>query len=318
MSAEATSLAGISVGIDIGGTSTKAVLLDDHDAVLAFHAVPTERGPAGVVRSAEDAVRAAARTAGLAASTFDRVGVGVPGAVDPRTGVVRDAVNLDLDASGFDLGVVLSGRFGAPVHVENDVKAAAVGAEHIVAAALGRSPDLAYLRIGTGIAAGFVVAGELRRGTSLIAGEIGHFPIDPAGPTCACGQTGCIEAISSGTAIDRVWPTSGGSAASALAAAAAAGDPAAVDAWTRVIGGLGSAIVLLTLTMDPEVIVLGGGVAELGEPLVEAIAAHLGRAQHASPFLESLTLGSRLRILDGAVPVGAIGAVRAARNGVRV
>ena len=70
-----------------------------------------------------------------------------------------------------------------------------------------RSNDLAYLSIGTGIAAGYVERGRLRRGNTLVAGEIGHIPIDPNGPLCACGQIGCIEAISSGSAIERLWPT---------------------------------------------------------------------------------------------------------------
>lgn len=303
-----------SVGLDIGGTSTRAVLLADDDTVVAFRSVPTERGPVGVVRSAAAAVRSVLSDAGIDDRSIDQIGVGIPGAVDPDRGVVREAVNLDIDATGFDLRAALGEHFACPIHIENDVKAAAIGAEHMIAAACGRSPDLAYLSIGTGIAAGFVVGGVLRHGASLVAGEIGHIPIDPSGPLCACGQVGCIEAIASGTAIDKLWPSAAGSSAASLAAAAAAGDPAAVSVWSSVIGGLARAVLMLALTIDPEVIVLGGGVAELGQPLCDAIIARLAAEQTSSEFLRSLDLGSRLRLLDPALPVGAIGAVRAARH----
>ena len=303
-----------SVGLDIGGTTTRAVVLTADDTLVAFRTVPTERGPAGVVRSAVAAVRSVLDELDVSIDQIDQIGVGIPGAVDPDRGLVREAVNLDIDASGLDLRATLGDHFSCPIQIENDVKAAAVGAEHIIAAELGRSPDLAYLSIGTGIAAGFVIGGVLRHGSSLVAGEIGHVPVDPDGPRCACGQVGCIEAIASGTAIDRMWPSADGSPAAALAAAAAAGVPAAVSAWSTVIGGLSRAVLILALTVDPEVIVLGGGVSQLGRPLCDAIIERLAAERTGSEFLRSLDLGSRLRLLDPAIPVGAIGAVRAARH----
>lgn len=304
-----------SIGLDIGGTSSRAAVLDGDYNVVAFVSLPTERTRSGVVRTAVSAIMTLTDGAGLDQMMIDRIGVGIPGAVDPRSGEVRHAVNLGIGSECLALASALSDRFDCPVHVENDVKAAAVGAEFHLASSRGRSADLAYLSVGTGIAAGFVENGILRRGSSLVAGEIGHIPIDPNGPRCACGQVGCIEAIASGSVIERLWPSTTGSAASALSAAAATGDVDAVQGWRAVIAGLSRAVLLLTLTMDPELIVLGGGVAELGDSLRDAIVAHLADEQQHSEFLRSLDVGARIRMIDPSIPLGSIGAVRAARLG---
>jgi glucokinase len=302
----------LGIGIDIGGTSTKAALIDASGTVLATKVLPTGRGEDGVIATAlatADAVLAAS------AHTLDDVealGVGIPGTVDPTSGTVRLAVNVGIGVQPLALGARLGAELGRPVHVENDVRAAALGADWSLATAGEVFDDLAYLSIGTGIAAGHVQEGRLRRGSHQVAGEIGHVPVDPAGPLCACGQTGCIEAISSGAAIERLWPTAGGAAAIELHRAASAGDAAAERIWASVIGGLGTAVLMLALTLDPQVIVLSGGVAALGAPLCEAIADRLAFDGRHSDFLASLDLGARLRIIHPSVPLGAIGAIRAA------
>lgn len=129
---------------------------------------------------------------------------------------------------------------------------------------------------------------------------------------CACGQIGCIEAIASGSAIERLWPTETGTSAGELYRAASTGDPTARRLWAGVVSGLSRAVLLLALTWDPEVVVLSGGVASLGNVLRDAIAEQLaGDAQH-SEFLGSLDLGARMRLIDPSVALGPIGAVRAA------
>jgi predicted NBD/HSP70 family sugar kinase len=305
-------LPSIGIGIDIGGTSTKGAVIDRTGAVIASTAVATERGADGVVLSALRVVRDLAGQSGVAVSDVDAIGIGIPGTVDPRLGTVRFAVNVGLGAERIELGSRLAGRLGRPVHVENDVRAAALGADWLLAASGAGVADLAYLSIGTGIAAGYVARGRLHRGAGLVAGEIGHLPIDPAGPVCACGQTGCIEAIASGSAIERAWPTPDGTSAIALQRAVAGGNVAAEAVWSRVIGGLASAVLMLALTLDPEVIVIGGGVAAVGQALPDAIAARLVLDARHSEFLRSLDLGSRLRIVDPTLLLGPIGAVRAA------
>jgi len=202
----------------------------------------------------------------------------------------------------------LSGRLGAPVLVENDVNAAALGAAALVAGGPGKA-DLAYLSIGTGLAAGIVLDGVLRRGPQNTAGEIGHIPVDPRGPLCNCGQRGCLEVLASGTAIASRWPhAEGGGPAAHLFAAAAAGDPAAVAVRDEIAGHLAEAVRILVLTVDVDAVVLGGGVAEVGAPLVTAVRDALRRQAETSAFLRDLDLAGRVRITPAGIPVAAIGA----------
>lgn len=301
----------LGIGIDIGGTSTKAALIDASGNVIAASTLPTDRGDDGVVATALVTARAVLAATGMTIDDIETVGVGIPGTVDPSLGTVRYAVNVGIGGDPLALGARLGAELGRVVHVENDVRAAALGADWYLAAGGEVFDDLAYLSIGTGIAAGYVEHGRLRRGSHQVAGEIGHIPIDPAGPPCACGQTGCIEAISSGSAIDRQWPRAIGASALDLHGAVLAGDLEGLRLWTSVIGGLSRAVLMIALTLDPQVIVLSGGVAALGQPLRDAIAERLAFDGRHSDFLGSLDLGTRMRIIEPTVPLGAIGAVRA-------
>jgi predicted NBD/HSP70 family sugar kinase len=265
-----------------------------------------------VVATAIDATLSVARTAGIAVGDVAAIGIGIPGTVDPLLGTVRFAVNVGIGHDELDLAARLIDELEVAVHVENDVRAAALGADWYLTTHHGAVSDLAYLSIGTGIAAGYVERGRLRRGRTLVAGEIGHIPIDPNGPHCACGQIGCIEAIASGSAIERMWPTEAGPPAIELHKAAMSGDPTARRLWAGVMSGLSRAVLLLALTWDPEVIVLSGGVASLGDVLRDAIADRLADDAQHSEFLGSLDLGARMRVIDPSVPLGPIGAVRAA------
>jgi glucokinase len=305
-------LPALGIGVDIGGTSTKAAVTDAAGGVIASIVLPTRGGAEGVVSTAIEATLGVARSAGLSVSDVNAIGVGIPGTVDPQRGTVRFAVNVGIGHDIIDLGSRMTDELGVAVHVENDVRAAALGADWYLSNEYGAVNDLAYLSIGTGIAAGYVERGQLRRGNTLVAGEIGHIPIDPLGPPCACGQVGCIEAIASGSAIERMWPTEKGTSAAELYRAASAGDPAARQLWAAVIGGLSRAVLLLALTWDPEIIVLSGGVASLGKDLHDAIAERLAADAQHSEFLGSLDLGERMRVIDPSVALGPIGAVRAA------
>src|SRR4029453_17704902 len=146
---------------------------------------------------------------------------------------------------------------------------------------------------------GFFPHGERHVGARGIAGEIGHLPIDPGGPRCECGQRGCLEAVASGTAIARRWPSGGGAAtaASELLAAAGAGDGVAAEVRDEVAAYLAGAVALIAQTVDPQIIVLGGGVAEAGAPLLDAVvdALHAGAAR--SPVLAALHLARRLALV---------------------
>lgn len=315
--AEVTPVAppGLSVGLDIGGTKTLAVLLGHDGEVLAQSRLPTVPGPAGVVDGAHRAVQGVVRQAGVTLDAVTGVGVGVPGLVD--AGTVRHAVNLGLDGAALDLSRLLSGRLGGVgVGVENDLNVAAVGAAHLVEAEDGdRTPDLAFLALGTGLAAGIVLDGRLRRGSRGAAGEIGHVPVDPAGPPCACGQRGCLELYASGSAITALWPAASGRPAPVeLFEAAAAGDPEAVLARERYARAVAAAVRMLVLTVDVQHVVLGGGVSQIGQPLLDVVREALTDESAASGFLRSLDLPGRVRLAPGRVAVGAVGAAVVGRD----
>ncbi|CAA9393032.1 MAG: Predicted N-acetyl-glucosamine kinase 2, ROK family, partial [uncultured Nocardioides sp.] len=267
------------IGLDIGATKTLGVALDECGEVVAQVREPTGWGPDGVVRTAARVVAALSSASDSAAP----VGVGVPGVVDSARGLVSHAVNLGLDG----VPVALAGRLGEAVGrrvvLENDVNAATLGV-----AALTHSTDLAYLGIGTGLAAGLVVDGALRRGARGAAGEVGHVSVDPLGLLCACGQRGCLETVASGSALASAWPTDGPAPARALYAACLAGDARAQAIWLTFADGLAQAVTVLALGVDPDVVVLGGGVADVGEPLQEAVVAALGQRAAGSAFVASL------------------------------
>ena len=171
------------IGLDIGGTKTDAVAIAADGRELARVRRPSGFGADEVLTRAEEAVREAARRAGRRPADLAGIGVGIPGVIDEATGRVRHAVNLGV--ADLPLADLLSQRLGTGVVVENDVKAASLGAWHL----LRLTGSAALLNVGTGLAAGVVVEGRLWRGLRGIAGEIGHTPVDPAGVACSCGQT---------------------------------------------------------------------------------------------------------------------------------
>jgi predicted NBD/HSP70 family sugar kinase len=183
----------VRLGIDIGGTKTAAVAIGDGGELSDQVRMPTGFGADAVVETALRTVERMAEVSGLGTGAFTSIGIGIPGAVDNETGRVAHAVNLGLE--GLDLGARLADRLGIDVRIENDVKAAALGAHHL----LGRTDDradagvvgersMAYLNLGTGLAAGIVQGRRLLRGGHGVAGEIGHIPVDPAGDRCGCAS----------------------------------------------------------------------------------------------------------------------------------
>lgn len=316
----------LTVGVDVGGTKTLAALLDGDGQVLAQARLATGHGPEAVVATAAAAVRAVLRQAGVlqadgdgaasagAAGVVSAVGVGIPGIVAHDDGTVRHAVNLGIDGEPLALAGRLRAELGVPVVVDNDLNVAALGAAHLVDDDAGRPADLAFLALGTGLAAGLVLDGVVRRGTGA-AGEIGHVPVDPAGPLCPCGQRGCLELYASGSAAERLWPSrSGRPAAAELFEAAAAAEPGARAARDAFADAVAAAVRVLVLSVDVRRVVLGGGVAQLGDPLLHAVRDALRRQVASSAFLEALGLPERVVLAPGRVPVAAVGAAVLARN----
>ena len=298
-------------GVDVGGTNTSAVLVGRDGQPVASVCVPTDpSGPAGVYESTKEALNRLADAG--ATGAFDALGVGIAGLVDNRRGTVTHAVNLAISHRPLAIGPMLADHFQTAVNVENDVNASALGAYKQMSA-VEDLRDLAYLSIGTGIAAGLVLDGRLHRGRRGVAGEIGHLPVVPDGPQCVCGLRGCLEAVASGRAIERAWPVAEGHN-SAAALFAAAGRNKAADIVARdVADHLAGAVYLLAVTYDVDLIVLGGGVAQARTLLREAIDASLHRLCRRSAFVRALDLPERLRVSPGE-PIGAIGAAAAAAD----
>lgn len=290
------------VGLDVGGTKTDAVVVDAEDRVLASVRLATLWGPVGVVETVADAVAALGTVTGIDATQFSSVGIGMPGQVRSGSGRVTHALNLGV--ADLDVAAAVGPRLGLPVHVENDVKAAALGA-----AALERpGASLAFLNLGTGVAAGIVLGGRLWRGAGGSAGEVGHISIDPTGPLCRCGGRGCIEALAGGAAIADRWGRPAALPVRDVFDAADAGDAVATVIRLDLARAVAAAVRILVLTADVERVVIGGGLTALADRMLPEVRIELEHSAAASPFLRSLRLADRMRVLPTGSPVAAVGA----------
>lgn len=295
------------LGIDIGGTKTAAVVLGADGELSDQVRMPTGFGAEEVVGTALRTVARMTELAGIGAGAFESIGIGIPGAVDSASGRVAHAVNLGLD--GLDLGPRLADRLGVEVRIENDVKAAALGAHHLLTAdGAGAERSMAYLNLGTGLAAGIVQRGVLLRGGHGVAGEIGHIPVDPAGDRCPCGQRGCLETVASGSGIARMWPSDDPLPARELFQAADAGDARAIEVRERFLTGVAAAVRLLVLTTDVDDVVIGGGLSALGAPLLAGTRRILDEWAAEAPFLGSIDLTARVSVIPPGFPAAAVGA----------
>lgn len=268
------------LGFDVGGTKTDAVAVAPTGAVVARVRRPTGWGPHEVVGTVLELSAELAEIVGVPASSFRSIGIGMPGQV----------------------------ALGVPVRAENDVKAAAVGAHALHGARVGGAESVAYLNLGTGVAAGFVVGGALWRGAHGTAGEVGHISVDPNGPECKCGQRGCIEAFCGGGSIARRWGRPAALPVLDVFDAADAGDAHAIELRAGLAYGVASAIRMLVLSGDVDVVLLGGGVTALGDRMLSLVVAELASRAAASPFLRSLRIAERVEMLPPGSPAAALGA----------
>ncbi len=173
---------------------------------------------------------------------------------------------------------------------------------------------IGYLNLGTGLAAGIVIDGAPLRGVHGFAGEVGHLPIDRLGRACPCGQSGCLETVASGAALQAHWNTDGDRSGRGLLAAADAGSASAVEALGHLARGAASAIRVLSIAFDPDSIVIGGGLRLLGEPLFGPILTQLDAWAAESRFLSRLEMSARVRALPEDNPAAAIGAAFSAET----
>ncbi len=317
----------VTYGIDIGGTKVLGVALAPGADAVAEARVPTPTGTRAIVGS-HVAAAVAEVVAQLDATLGDDaapVGVGAPGMVD-RQGRLCFAPNLP-QAHGVDWTALIGDRLpGRQVVIENDANLAVL-AEHRLGAARGYD-HVVMVTLGTGIGGGIVIDGRVQVGSAGFAGEIGHMVVDRAGPPCPCGRRGCWERYASGAGLgllareaalagrlDEVVRRAGGDPESVrgedVSAAAAAGDPAARQVIEEVGWWIGFGLANLACVLDPQCFVLGGGVVQAGDLLIEA----------ARTTFAVLVEGGEQRPLAVVVPAafgeraGAVGAALAARQG---
>jgi predicted NBD/HSP70 family sugar kinase len=298
----------VRLGVDIGGTKTDVVLVHA-GAIVARHKMASGFGADEVIASATGAVDEVLSLAGIDRSRVDSIGIGIPGGV--VDGVVTHALNLGLER--LDLASAFEKVWGVRPAIDNDVNVAALGAW----ALRGRGPgSLAYLNLGTGLAAGIILDGRLWRGAKGTAGEVGHISVDPAGPLDGDGLPGALETYASGSGIARQWGAEG-SAAREVLEAAAHGDQRAITIRDGLYFGVASAVRALVLTLDLETIVLGGGLAAHGDDLVRGTSRVLDEWAARSSFLASLDMSERIELLDPEVPIAALGAADLGSSGSR-
>ena len=262
------------VGVDLGGTKVQGVVIDDDASVLgqARTRTPTKGGPDAVVEAIADVVKAAAKDAKVSVEKLAGVGVGSPGRVEGEPGTVHGAANLP----GFDDPVPL-GKLVArelqldDVVVDNDVNASAL-AEHRLGG--GRAfDDLLVVFVGSGVGAGLILDGQLRRGPHGAAGEIGHMVVVRDGELCPCGRPTELLAIQQRAGRPRM--TSG-----VFATALEAGDPLAHELIEGAVKALGAGIASAVNLLDVQAVLIGGGLGDrLGDGFVRrvetAMAPHL-------------------------------------------
>jgi len=253
----------VRIGIDLGGSKIEAALLSPDGAMPFRRRVETPRDYEATLEATTSLVAEAVEKAGGACS----VGVGIPGTISPATGLVKNANSTWLNGRPLDRD--LAEALGQPVRIANDANCFALS-ESVDGAAAGAGSVFGVI-LGTGVGGGLVVGGALHRGANAIGGEWGHnslpwpAPDELPGPACWCGQRGCIETFLSGPGLTRDHEARSGQVleAQALADRAAAGDRDCADSLVRYESRLARALAHMINIVDPEIVVLGGGMSNL-------------------------------------------------------
>jgi glucokinase len=271
------------IGVDLGGSHAMATIVDENGAIQMRHEQDIiDRSPNAVFAALDTVISAA--LADAKDKPIAGIGIGSPGNIDPKTGLIRWSPNFNW--ANVPLGDAMRAKFNMPVFIANDARCATLG-EYVFGAGRG-TKNFALFTLGTGIGGGIVGEGELLLGHQMGAGEIGHHTIRPNdGFVCGCGRRGCWEAQCSGTGLIRhafalahSFPRSAlldvpreklGS--KAIRKAAQAGDGHALAAWNNWIDDLSLGLVNVIAFVNPELIAMGGGVSSAGEFMLEPLRA---------------------------------------------
>jgi len=286
------------VAVDLGGTKTAAALVDHDGVILSRATLPTAAREGGTVILDLTAglVEGLVTEAAGCGLTVAAVGVGSAGVIDSRTGMVVSATDAISDWAGTSLAGGLAERLGLRVAVDNDVHAHAIG-EAWLGACAGRSSAL-LVAAGTGIGGSHLIGGHPHHGAHSVAGHIGHLTVPEAcAVVCSCGRVGHVEGIASGPGLYALYRRLGGSPDSRdardVVARAEVGEIVAVQAVATAATALGRAVGGLANVLDPEVVVVGGGLAGAGHAWWAAMESAL-RAELITPLVGLPVLPARL------------------------
>lgn len=276
------------IGIDVGGTNVKIALVDDNGKIIYSNSVPTyaKMGYEYTVNNIKQAIRDLMKETNTTPTDIEGIGFDFPGQVDCKTGVVKLAPNIP-GWVNVPIAQMIEDEFHIPTRIDNDVRCAALGELKFGA---GRGcENFICITVGTGIGSGIVINGKVVRGATNAAGELGHIKLQMSGgPICGCGDTGCLEAFASGPAIvamaqdyikggkstkfREMAAAEGGEITPYMVAKAAEeGDPVAKRIFEIVGEYIGIGLTSVINLLNPERVIIGGGVAESGELLLAPI-----------------------------------------------
>ena len=292
------------LGLDLGVTNLKWSVVEragDSWTSLANGQVPTRsaEGPGVVV---EQLARVGAEVIG-AHPGIASIGIGVPGLYDPLTGVVEFLVNMPGHWRGVAVGEPLRRALDLPVALINDARAFGLAELRLGAGRGVRS--MIGLTLGTGVGGVIAIDGQVLQGHKGTAGELGHQTIDPDGPWCNCGTRGCMEAY---CRADQIALTAGTATVADAVAAARVGDPRAIGALVETGRYLGIGIANAIILVNPDRVVLGGGVAAAGDLLIGPIRAELERRVHVTSLQGTEIVTAQLGTTAGAIGAAVHGA----------
>ncbi len=275
------------LAIDLGGTKIIAAIISSQGQVVAKESYPTlaGEGPQSVIDRILFAIDHLLSLRNIDSSQLDSISIASAGAIDFNQGLVTSSPNLP-GWHDIPLRDIVNRRYRVNTFLINDASAAALGEYHF-GAGKGLN-NLIYLTVSTGIGGGIIINGDLYLGPSGSAGEIGHMTIDINGPRCSCGNIGCLEMLASGTAVAReairrigqgeessLTEMVGGKieniTAEKVSMAAQGGDSLASDVISKAATYLGVGMVNLVNIFNPEVIIVGGGVAQIGDLLLDPV-----------------------------------------------
>ena len=295
------------VGIDIGGTKVAIGIVGEEGQVCAQIVIPTDqdRTPAEMIDQICAQVECLVNQSGIAPADLLGIGIGAPGPLDKGRGLIACPPNLP---GWIDVPIVetVQRKTLLPVVLENDANAAALAEKWIGAAR--DSEHFVYVTISTGIGAGLYLDGKLASGSRGNAGDIGHMVIDPAYGTCACGQKGCLEWIASGTAISRRGSELLGApfTTQEIFERYRAGHAQVTALVHETFTAIGIGCVTLINLFDPERIVIGGGVSQVGAPLFQAVQQYVSRHALNPAGRQTIITPAQLRQNAGVIGAAAL------------